>query len=365
MNTKTQTFSFLSQEGGVAEFHVMVTVTDPSLGYEEQLAAVLEACAAASEGRSVHFRRFFLSDATNQAPQLLEALRAIPEAPTSLVHQPPLDGTRIALWMYATSPMEKVDGCSVHGGYNHHWAASLTGSGISSHAQMAGIFSDLDAALAPKGLSVAANTIRTWIFARDVDVNYAGVVVARREYFEQIGLTSRTHFIASTGIEGRHPDPRKLVEMDAYSVGGLVPGQIRYLYAKDRLSPTMDYGVTFERGTAVTYGDRRHVFVSGTASIDAEGKVVYPGDVSMQTRRMLGNISALLSEAGATFGNIAMAVVYLRDAADYSRVRPIISETCPDLNAVYVLAPVCRPAWLVEMECLAILPVHIPEFRCF
>ena len=104
MNTKTQTFSFLSQEGGAAEFHVMVTVTDASLGYEEQLAAVLEACAAASEGRSVHFRRFFLSDATNQAPQLLEALRAMPEAPgfafglaASALWPGTLAGKRIAL----------------------------------------------------------------------------------------------------------------------------------------------------------------------------------------------------------------------------------------------------------------------------
>ena len=364
MNTKTTITSYISQQGGASEFQVTVTVTDASLGFEEQLDAVLQACAAASEGRSVYFRRFFLSDASNQAPQLLEALRTLPEAPTSLVHQPPLDGTRIALWMYATSPMEKKDGCFVHEGYTHHWAASLTGSGTGSQEQMADIFSGLDAELAPKGLSVASNTLRTWIFARDVDVNYAGVVVARRAYFERIGLTSRTHFIASTGIEGRHPDPRNLVEMDAYSVGGLVPEQIRYLYAKDRLSPTMDYGVTFERGTAVTYGDRRQVFVSGTASIDAQGKVMYPGDVSMQTRRMLGNVSALLAEAGAAFADIAMAVVYLRDAADYSRVRPIIAEACPGLNAVYVLAPVCRPAWLVEMECLAIVPVNIPEVRC-
>ena len=189
--------------------------------------------------------------------------------------------------------------------------------------------------------------------------------MARRQYFERIGLTAKSHFIASTGIEGRHPDPRMLVETDAYSVGGLASEQVRFLYAKDHLSPTMDYGVTFERGTAVTYGDRRQVYISGTASIDAEGKVMYPGDVSMQTRRMLENISALLKEAGAKLKDIAMAVVYLRDAADYSIVRKIVMETCPDLNAVFVLAPVCRPAWLVEMECLALVPCKAPEFRPF
>ena len=363
--TETKTSTFNPQEGGVAEFHVMVTVSDASLCYEKQLDAVLQAYAAASEGRTVHFRRFFLSDASNQAPKLLQALEGMPEAVTSIVHQPPLDGTRIALWMYCTSPMERDGDCFVHAGYAHHWAGSLVHPGAGSYEQMAGIFADYDGTLSQRGLSVAGNTIRTWIFARDVDVNYPGVVVGRREYFERIGLTSRTHFIASTGIEGRHPDPRNLVEMDAYSVGGLAPGQVRHLYAKDRLSPTFDYGVTFERGTAVTYGDRRHVFISGTASIDAEGKVMYPGDVSLQTRRMLGNVSALLSEAGAAFPDIVMAIVYLRDAADYPLVRPIVEEACPGLDAVFVLAPVCRPAWLVEMECLAIVPFHAPEYRCF
>ena len=362
---KTKTTVFTPRKGSVAEYHVMVTVTDPSSLYEEQLNAVLKSCKAASKGRSVHFRRFFLSDASNQAPMLLEALKGLPEAVTSIVQQPPLDGTRIALWMYCTSPMEGGDGCFTHEGYTHHWAGSLTGTGVDSYEQMAGIFLDLDGKLANHGLSVAANTVRTWIFARDVDVNYAGVVMARRQYFERIGLTSKTHFIASTGIEGRHPDPKMLVETDAYSVGGLASEQVRFLYAKDHLSPTMDYGVTFERGTAVTYGDRRQVYISGTASIDAEGKVMYPGDVSMQTRRMLENISALLAEADAAFKDIAMAIVYLRDAADYARVRQIVSETCPDLNAVYVLAPVCRPAWLVEMECLALVPADAPEYRSF
>ena len=365
MNTKTKTTVFVPRKGGTVEYHVMITVTDPSLGYKDQLNAVMEACAADSEGRTVHFRRFFLSDASNQAPQLQEALLSLPDAATSVVQQPPLDGTRIAAWMYCTSSMEGSDGFFTHEGYEHHWAGSLTGEGVDSYEQMAGIFLDLDAKLGQRGLSVAANTIRTWIFARDVDVNYNGVVVARRQYFERIGLTSKSHFIASTGIEGRHPDSRKLVETDAYSVGGLASEQVRFLYAKDHLSPTMDYGVTFERGTAVTYGDRRQVYISGTASIDAEGKVMYPGDVSMQTRRMLENISALLKEAGAKLKDIAMAVVYLREAADYSIVRKIVMETCPDLNAVFVLAPVCRPAWLVEMECLALVPCKAPEFRPF
>ena len=150
--------------------------------------------------------------------------------------------------------------------------------------------------------------------------------------------------------------------MDAYAVQGLLPEQIRYLKASDHLSPTALYGVTFERGTAVTYGDRKQVLISGTASIDAAGQVVHPGDPIRQTGRLLENVGALLAEAGACLGDVQMAVVYLRDTADYARVRSEIERRCPDLRPLYVLAPVCRPAWLVEMECLAVLPVREPAY---
>lgn len=358
MCTKTNTKVFISPEGGIAEYHVMVSVTDPDLPFSAQMDAVLSACEEASQGRTVHFRRFFLSDAANQFPALGQALAAMPYAVTSFVHQPPLDGTRIALWMYCTSPMDIVGGVPSHNGYSHHWSGSMVSPGADSYEQMSGIFRTFGASLADAGLSVASDTVRTWIFARDVDVYYRGVVVGRREYFDGIGLTSDTHYIASTGIEGRHPDCRYLVEMDAYSVGGLEEGQVSYLYARDHLSPTSDYGVTFERGTAVAYGDRRHVFISGTASIDSRGQVVHPGDVAAQTDRMLENISALLAEAGASPKDICMAVVYLRDSADYQIVKNIVSSSCPGLDALYVFAPVCRPAWLVEMECIAIVPVR-------
>ena len=363
MNTRTQTSRFVPQEGATAEYHILISVTDPSLSFPQQLEAALQAMAEASTGRTVHFRRFFLSDAANQAPELEAALQKLPPVPTSLVQQAPLDGTRIAAWLYATSPMETPDGVPSHNGFAHHWTGSLTAPGTDSCTQMDGIFRSYDMALAQKRLSLARDAVRTWIFVRDVDTNYGGVVKGRRDYFDRVGLTAATHYIASTGIEGRHPDPQRLVEMDAYSVGGLDDGQMAYLQARSHLSPTYDYGVTFERGTTLSYGDRRQIFISGTASINAAGEVLFPGDVAAQTGRMLENIAALLNEAGAGLSDIAMAIVYLRDPADFTRVRPIISGICPKLNVLYVHGPVCRPAWLVEMECIALTAAGNPAFR--
>ena len=365
MNTFTKTTAFLPKDGASTEYHSIIRVTDPSLAFEAQLSAVLDACDEASAGRTVHFRRFFLSDAANQEQLLRSALAALPQVATSIVQQPPLDGTRIAVWQYATSPMDRRGDVITSGPYAHHWLGTLTSAAAGAYGQMTDIFARCADALSGEGMTVEDNCIRTWIFVRDVDVNYGGVVDGRRDFFRGIGLTERTHYIASTGIEGCRAAGEAIVGMDSYSVRGLEPAQVQYLYAKDHLNPTYEYGVTFERGTAVTYGDRCQIFISGTASIDNHGEVLHKGDAVAQTHRLLENVSALLAEAGATLADIATAIVYLRDAADYPYVKAAVEAACPDLGAVFVLAPVCRPAWLVEMECIALRPADSNGFRDF
>ena len=120
---------------------------------------------------------------------------------------------------------------------------------------------DYATALEDNGGRLADNCIRTWFFVQNIDVNYAGVVKARNEVFLHQGLTRDTHFIASTGIAGRNADPSLCVQLDTYAVTGLVPEQVHHLYASTHLNRTYEYGVSFERGTYVDYGDRRQVFI--------------------------------------------------------------------------------------------------------
>lgn len=362
--TNTSVHGFSPAGGGISEYHCMIRVSDPLLFFGAQLAAVLEAFHAFAAGRNVLFRRFFLSDPANQTAPLLEALAGAGACPTSVIGQPLLDGTKVAAWVYAVDGSQAADGVWEHNSRTHVWKGMMLSGSEGSEAQMYDLFKEYDSFLGSHGMSVADNCIRTWIFVRDVDTNYGGVVKGRRDYFNAIGLTPDTHFIASTGIGGVNAGAHALVNMDAYAVKGLEAGQVQYLHAYDHLSPTALYGVTFERGTAVTYGDRRHLFISGTASIDPEGRVLHEGDVARQTDRMMENIGALLSEGGAGFKDIACAIVYLRDIADYAVVKARLSAEYPFLDPLYVLAPVCRPTWLVEMECIAIAPASsgFPSF---
>ena len=363
--TSIDVFKF-EVENGVSEYHAMLRITNPRLTYGEQVDALLAAyehlVTNELPGAVPVLKRFFLSDAANQTNHLLAALLECSNCALSVVEQPPLDGTKIALWVYLQKDVQvrtlpHGDYEVSHGAYRHIWSGYNFNKASKSEYQTRLLLNDYVLRLAEQGCSLAGNCIRTWFFVQNVDVNYAGVVKARNEVFLTQGLTSETHFIASTGIAGRHADPEVLVQMDAYAVDGLQPGQVHYLYAPTHLNPTYEYGVSFERGTYVDYGDRRQVFISGTASINNRGEIMYPGDIRRQTQRMWENVETLLTEAECTFEHVGHLIVYLRDISDYAVVRDMFEERFPSIPKVYLQAPVCRPGWLVEMECMAVKPI--------
>ena len=325
------------------------------LARAEQALLAQPQCA----GYRILFKRYFLSDATNQA-SVIDA---------STINQPPLDGSKVAAWFYLASDMTvaKHDGLLVasHNGYEHLWMLGLTESEGDSAAQTTALLNRYETALQRCGATLADNCIRTWFYVRDVDTQYAGMVRARREFFEARGLTKDTHFIASTGIGGSPADTHALVQLGTYALKGFEPAQQHYLYAKTHLNSTYEYGVTFERGTVINYGDRRHVYISGTASINHRGEVVHVGDIVRQTERMWENVEALLAEAETSFNDVAQIIVYLRDLADYTTVKALFDERFPEMPCVITLAPVCRPTWLIEMECLAIRKADNSGFRDF
>ena len=354
-------FSAFTGTGGVSEYHVMISATDVMAPYQQQLDAVLDAYQHLLEtdlkGATAVFKRYFLSDASNQADDVIAS--DVSDCAKSIIEQAPLDGTKIALWVYLMSGVSTRQTDSglyeaAHGSYRHLWNGTAFNLAANSEHQMRLLFNEYVMQLAQEECTLADNCIRTWLFVNDIDLNYGGVVRARNQVFFTQGLTPQTHFIASTGIGGRQQDANVLAQMDNYAVKGITREQVHHLYASTHLNRTSDYGVSFERGTYVDYGDRRHVFISGTASIDNKGRIVHPKDVVKQTHRMWENVEALLAEAGCSYDEVGEMVVYLRDPSDYAVVSKLYQERFPDKPYVIVLAPVCRPGWLVEMECMAV-----------
>ena len=367
-NANADVFTFDCGEG-IKEYHAIIHVTDNKLTFMQQLDALMNAYQKMMSetllGSVAVFKRYFLSDAANQADDVVAIDGS--DCAKSIVEQAPLDGTKIALWVYLMTDVEtKLLPSELfearHGQYRHLWNASAHNMAANSEYQTRLLFNEYVMQLVQEGCTLEANCLRTWLFVNDIDLNYGGVVRARNQVFFTQGLTNNTHFIASTGIGGRMHDPNVLTMMDNYAVAGLQKEQITYLYAPTHLNRTSDYGVSFERGTKVEYGDRRHVIISGTASINNKGLVVHQKDIVKQTHRMWENVEALLNEAECTFEDVAHMIVYLRDGSDYAIVKEMFAERFPNKPLVIVRASVCRPDWLIEMECMAVKAVENTSF---
>lgn len=310
-------------------------------------------------GTIAFFVRFHLSDIATQANCVKESF-AGKKCAVSIVGQPPMPLCKVqAIAMFESGiEISSVDANTIkvdNGSEECYWTTRLVDPHDDSYKQTHHQLQQYEKFLADNGMNIADNCVRTWFFVRDIDRNYGGVVVGRRENFLLNGLTPDTHYIASTGIEGKHEDHNVLSVLDAYAVKGISPDKMQILYAAENMNKTIEYGVTFERGVCVHHSaGYKQVYISGTASIDTKGEVLHVGDIKGQVRRMTENVGALLKEAGCNWNDISQATVYLRDIADYECAYNELSKIMTDKQFIVVQAPVCRPAWLIEMEAIAI-----------
>jgi enamine deaminase RidA (YjgF/YER057c/UK114 family) len=118
----------------------------------------------------------------------------------------------------------------------------------------------------------------------------------------------------------------------------------------------------FARAMALSCGSHATIFISGTASI-THSETRHVGDPAAQTRETLDNIEALIGEdnlarhglpgLGAALTNLGLVRVYIKRQEDYARIRAVCQERLGEVPTVYVIADVCRPELLVEIEGIA------------
>ena len=338
----------------------------------DELAARVDAWLHPVGGQQLRLvqARVYLSDIANWMPALTAHplyAACLSQAAVSVVGQPPLGGAKVALQLCAlpaASSAARREGdvfVFESGNVTFLWqsvrfsAADVAGLDAAAQTRLA--FSRHVQVLARRGWTLAGQCLRTWLYVRDIDRNYAGVVAGRNAVFAEEGLTRATHFIASTGIGGETDEAAAVVAVDFLSAAGPGLGPVTYLQAPDYLNPTYEYGVAFERATAVGFDWGRMVLLSGTASIDKTGACVHRGDVLTQTGRLLLNMEKLLEAGGASLSDLLYIVVYLRDVSDTVAVARYMSLRFPRLPVLITEGRVCRPEWLVEMEGVAAVPV--------
>ena len=236
-------------------------------------------------------------------------------------------------------------------------------------AQSKEVFAKLDNLLSLYGFEVD-DIVRQW--------NYIGNIVACREGKQnyQEFNDARSHYYAQGAWGNGYPAATGIGSTDGIVVGGIAfkaksatkvvfpidnPLQVAaHVYSKQVLidddENAMKSTPKFERAKLIETERGPYCFVSGTAAIRGE-ESVDANSAKMQTIRTIENIEYLVSKDNLVrFGckpydlRYAFLHVFVKNAEDYDAVRAVVEERCPNVEALYSIADVCRSELLVEIE---------------
>lgn len=99
------------------------------------------------------------------------------------------------------------------------------------------------------------------------------------------------------------------------------------------------------------------LFVSGQVPIDPATGATIPGDITVQTDRVMRNVAALLRAAGAGFEHVVKTTVYLADMNEFAAMNAVYGRYVvdpPPARATVQVARLPRDV-KVEIDVIAIL----------
>jgi 2-iminobutanoate/2-iminopropanoate deaminase len=97
------------------------------------------------------------------------------------------------------------------------------------------------------------------------------------------------------------------------------------------------------------------LFTAGQIALDPATGQVVTGDVSAQTERVLANLTAVLSAAGATWKQVVKTTVFLNDMKDFPIVNEVYGRVLGDARPARSTVQVAGlpRGVLVEIEAVA------------
>jgi 2-iminobutanoate/2-iminopropanoate deaminase len=99
------------------------------------------------------------------------------------------------------------------------------------------------------------------------------------------------------------------------------------------------------------------LFTAGQIALDPATGQIVQGDVTVQTERVMRNLTAVLESAGTSWADVVKTTVYLQDMADFPRVNEVygrmIGDARPARSTVQV-AGLPRGV-LVEIDAVAVV----------
>ncbi|MGH7712110.1 MAG: RidA family protein [Gemmatimonadaceae bacterium] len=100
------------------------------------------------------------------------------------------------------------------------------------------------------------------------------------------------------------------------------------------------------------------LFTAGQIALDPATGQVIAGDVSAQAKRVLANLTGVLTAAGATWNDVVKTTVFLQDMSDFAKVNEVYSAalgTARPARTTVQVSGLPRGV-LVEIDAVAKIP---------
>lgn len=98
------------------------------------------------------------------------------------------------------------------------------------------------------------------------------------------------------------------------------------------------------------------IYTSGVIPIDPATNELVQGDIVVQAKQAIGNLAALLQEAGSSCENVIKTTVFIKDMNDFAKINEVYAsffkENCPARSCVEV-ARLPKDV-LIEIEAIAL-----------
>ena len=183
-------------------------------------------------------------------------------------------------------------------------------------------------------------------FSRVVSVN---VYLTDTDNFGAMNEVYRTYFPTD-------PPTRATVAVELSEPGALVqiamvaarPGVSREVIVPTELkTPELPYSWGVMAGNTL--------FIAGATSRDPETYQPVAGDIGTQTRRVWGNIGAVLSAAGLDYGDLSTCTVFMDDPGEFAEMNAAYREFMTDEPPARatVGAKLVNALFKVEIQCVA------------
>ena len=214
--------------------------------------------------------------------------------------------------------------------------------------QTRAVFRQMDRILHDCGMQ-ASDLVRTWFYLDRLLEWYEQFNDVRTAFFEETGIFDKLVPV-STGIGAANPHGAAL------AAGALaIQPKGRGLEIARVASPLQceaeDYRSSFSRAVELLYPNHRLLLISGTASIDPQGRSAHVGDTSAQIELTMRVVGRILESRGMDWGNAARAIAYFKDIDDH----PLFESYCrregiSEFPTAIAEADVCRDDLLFEIE---------------